>query len=120
MKRANGVDDYIASAPKEVKEMLKALRDVIRTTAPLAEEKISYGIPYYGYKGRLAYFRYSTTYLGLYIPPPVVDDHKKELEGYVTATSTIRFPVGQKLPVQLIKKLIKARLKINEENENKK
>jgi len=56
MKPEN-VDEYIAQAPKEAQETLQELRATIRTTAPGAVERISYGMPYYYYKGRLVYFQ---------------------------------------------------------------
>lgn len=52
-KFSNGVDEYIALAPKEVQGKLRELRAAIKTVAPDAEERISYGMPYYAYKGRL-------------------------------------------------------------------
>lgn len=112
--KAKDVDSYIAAAPKEVRSKLKELRAVIRKTAPAAEEKISYGIPYYGYKGRLAYFSVWRAHIGLYIPTPVVEEHVRELKGYETTKATIRFPLDKRLPVALIKKLVKARMKKNE------
>ena len=57
MKPAKNVDEYIAQAPKEVQEKLQELRAAIKSTAPGAEECISYGMPYYDYKGRLVYFQ---------------------------------------------------------------
>jgi uncharacterized protein YdhG (YjbR/CyaY superfamily) len=114
MPRPRSVDEYIAAAPKEFQRSLKQLRTTIRRTAPESDERISYGMPYYGYKGRLAYFRHSTHHIGLYIPPPVIQEHKRELRGYETATATVRFPLDKKLPVALIRKLIKARMKKNE------
>ncbi|HEX6977082.1 MAG TPA: DUF1801 domain-containing protein [Patescibacteria group bacterium] len=108
------VDEYIASCPSDVQSSLKKIRSVIKKAAPKAEEKISYGMPYYGYKGRLAYFRLAKKHIGLYIPPPVIEEHKDELKGYVTAKSTVQFPLSQKLPIKLIEKLVKARVKINE------
>ena len=57
-----------------------------------AQERISYGIPYYGYKGRLAYFRYTKEHIGLYVPPPVIEEHKKEIKAYGTSKATVRFP----------------------------
>ena len=71
-------------------------------------------MPYYGFKGRLAYFAAFKNHIGLYIPTPVVEEFKRELKAYETAKATVRFPIGKKLPVALIKKLIKARLKKNE------
>ena len=59
MIHAQDVDEYIASAPKDIQEKLTEVRAAIKTVAPKAEEKISYGMPYYGYKGRLVYFAYT-------------------------------------------------------------
>ena len=108
------VDAYIQAAPMKVRAKLIQLRRIIRTAAPRAEEKISYGMPYYGYKGRLAYFRLAKNHIGLYIPPPVIEEHKKELKAYSTTKATIRLPLGKKLPTALIRKLIKAKAKKNE------
>src|SRR6266699_6914054 len=109
MKPAKNVDEYIAQAPKEVQEKLQELRAVIKATAPGAEERISYGMPYYDYKGRLVYFQLWKKHIGLYVPTPVVEEHQSELKGYETTKATVRFPLDKKLPVMLIKKLIKVR-----------
>ncbi|MBI5224608.1 DUF1801 domain-containing protein [Candidatus Micrarchaeota archaeon] len=114
MKKLSTVDAYIKSAPLEVQGKLKELRAAIRQTAPKALEKISYGMPYYGYMGRLAYFRHWKNHIGLYLTPPVIEMHKDELKEYVTAKATIRFPLSKKLPIPLIKKLIRIRMKMNE------
>jgi uncharacterized protein YdhG (YjbR/CyaY superfamily) len=116
MKKApKDVDAYIAVAPSEVQGKLKELQVAIRETAPTAVERISYGMPYYDYKGRLAYFRFTKTHIGLYIPPPVMEEHKRELKNYETAKeATVRFPIDKPLPIALVKKLIKERMKKNE------
>ena len=120
MKKVSNVDAYIKAAPKEVRGKLKELRAIIKSVAPKADERISYGMPYYGYKGRLTYFRLSKSHIGLYVPPPVIAEHKEELKDYGTSTATVRFPLDKKLPVALIKKLIKARIKKNEIKDLKK
>src|SRR6266849_2376556 len=107
------VDAYIASAPKEVQGKLKELRAVIRKTAPAAEERLSYGMPYYAYKGRLVYFSLWTSHIGLYVPTPVLKEHASELDDYETTSATVRFPLNKKLPIALIRKLVKARVKKN-------
>lgn len=114
MKKPTDVDTYIASAPKEVRGRLKEIRTAIKESAPDAVERISYGMPYYEYKGRLAYFRVAKAHIGLYIPSPVVEEHKKELEDYETTKATIRLPLDKKLPVELIKKLVRAKVKSND------
>ena len=114
MKKAKDVDEYIAEAPKEVRGKLKELRAIIKSAAPKAEERISYGMPYYGYKGRLAYFRHWKAHIGLYVPTPVIEEHESELKDYETARATVRFPLEANLPIALIRKLVKARVKKNE------
>ena len=70
MKNPKDVDAYISTAPKESQTKLNQLRSIIKKSAPQALEKISYGMPYYTYKGRLAYFSAWKTHIGLYIPTP--------------------------------------------------
>jgi len=119
MKRVKDVDEYIASAPEDLQSRLKQIRKIIKDCAPKVVEKISYGMPYYGYKGRLAYFSYFQKHIGLYLTPPIIEEYKKELKEYDTSTATIRFPHKEKLPLALIKKLIKARVRKNDEAEKK-
>lgn len=114
MSKPTTVDEYIAAAPHELQSKLKQIRQAIKEIAPDAEEKLSYGMPYYGYKGRLVYFAYAKNHIGLYVPPPVIENHVEELKKYVTAKATVQFPYDQELPVALIKKLVKARIKIND------
>ena len=93
---------------------LEELRETIKSAAPAAVERISYGMPYYDYKGRLAYFGLAKAHIGLYIPTPIVSEFKIELSAYKTTEATIRLPLDKKLPRALIKKMIKARMKMNE------
>ena len=118
-KTPKTVDAYIEASPREARAKLVQLRKIIKATAPKAEERISYGMPYYGYKGRLVYFAAFKKHIGLYIPTPVIEEHKSELKDYETATATVRFPLHKKLPVALIKKLVKARIKKNEAGKKK-
>jgi uncharacterized protein YdhG (YjbR/CyaY superfamily) len=108
------VDAYIAAAPKETRSRLKELRAVIKKASPRAEERISYGMPYYFYKGRLAYFSLWKNHIGLYIPTPVIAEHATELKTYETTSATVRLPLDQKLPVALIKKMVRAQMEKNE------
>ena len=120
MEPAKNVDEYIAQAPKEVQEKLQELRAVIRITAPGAQERISYGMPYYDYKGRLVYFQLWKNHIGFYVPTPVVEEHKSELQGYETTKATVRFPLDEQLPLALIEKLVQARVRKNDEAEKQK
>ena len=117
--KPKNVDAYIAAAPKELQSKLKELRAVIRKAAPSAVERISYGMAYYAHQGRLAYFSLAKAHIGVYIPTPVIAEHKSELKDYDAAKATVRLPLDKKLPVALIRKLIKARMKKNEAGRKK-
>lgn len=120
MNNSKTVDEYIENAPIQIQEKLYKLRKLINNIVPTVEEKISYGMPYYGYKGRLVYFAHAKHHIGLYIPPPIIENHKEELKDYRTSKSAVQIPLDQELPVALITKLIKARIKHNEEQSFKK
>ncbi len=120
MRSVKNVDEYIALSPQEVQYKLKELREIIKSAAPKAQEYISYGMPYYYYKGRLVYFGLSKKHIGLYIPTPIIEEHKSELKDYETTKATIRFSLDKRLPVMLIKKLVKARINKNNELDKKK
>ena len=109
------VDEYIASCPKEHQAKLQELREIIKSVAPDSKEKISYGMPFYEYKGRLAYFQLWKKHIGLYALPPTIEDHKEELKNYITTKSSIHLSLDKKLPVSLIKKLVRVGMKRNEE-----
>jgi len=112
-KTSDAVAAYIAAAPKEARPKLMQLRKIIKAAAPGADERISYGMPYYGFHGRLAYFRLAKNYVGLYIPPPIIEENRGALKAYVTSKSAVHFPPDKKLPVALIHKLVRARMKKN-------
>ena len=109
-EKARDVDAYIAAAPKEAQAKLREIRAAIKAVAPQASESISYRMPCYD-KGRVAWFGLMKAHIGLYLRPPIIQEYKSELAGYATTKSAVRFPLDQKLPIALIKKLVKARMK---------
>ena len=111
---AKSVDDYISAAPEDAREKLRQVRAAIRKAAPAAVEGISYRIPYYDYKGRLAWFGLQKNHIGLYLRPPVIEEHEEELAGYGTTVSAVHLPLDEKVPVALVKRLVKARMKMND------
>jgi uncharacterized protein YdhG (YjbR/CyaY superfamily) len=118
MKSENTVDDYIAQAPKAMQATLQELRATIKAAAPHAQERMSYGMPYYEYKGRLVYFQLWKKHIGLYaLSSADIEEYKGELQGYIMPKGTIRFPLHEKLPLDLITKLVQARVKKNDEAE---
>ena len=115
---AKDVDAFIKVSPKEAQAKLKQLRKIIRATAPKAEEKISYKMPVYKYKGKwLVGFAGYKTHIGFYgMTGRFMSKYKQELKNYRTSKGTLRFPLAKPLPAPLIKKLVKARMKENEQS----
>ena len=117
----NEVDKYIASFPKEVQERLQAIRQIILKEVPDAEEKIGYGIPTYKLNGKnLVHFGGFKNHVGFYPTPSGLSAFEKELSAYQAGKGSAQFPNDKPLPVALITKIVKFRLKENMEEAKKK
>ncbi|MBI5857283.1 MAG: DUF1801 domain-containing protein [Sphingobacteriales bacterium] len=107
-------NEYIAAFPKNVQALLKEMRKTIRTAAPKAEELISYQMPAYKYYGMLVYFAGFKNHISFFPTSSGIAAFKKELSGYAGSKGTVRFPLDQTLPLKLISRIVKYRLKENE------
>ena len=112
------VEEYISAAPAEFRPMLEEVRDAILEAAPGAKEAISYRMPYYELNGRLAWFGLFKGHVGLFVRPPVLEEHMAELRGYTTTKSSLHLPLDRKVPVPLVKKLVKAGARKNLERKS--
>ena len=99
---------------RSLKKALKDIRKAIKTTAPNAEEVISYQIPGYKYHGMLVFFAAWKNHISLYPAPWSADALKKEMSAYEGSKGTIKFPLDKPMPLSLVKKIVKYRLKENE------
>lgn len=112
MKLVKNVDEYITAAPKDVQPKLRELRAAIKDVAPDSVESISYGMPFYSYKGevgfngRLVYFGLLKSKIALYMRPQDMQGHS-ETDEYKSTKSALQFPLDQDIPVSLVKKLVR-------------
>ena len=114
MKTSASVDDYISNADPHTKKALKDIRKTIKAAAPKAEEVISYQIPGYKYHGMLVFFAAWKSHISLYPAPWGAESLKEEMSAYEGSKGTIKFPLDKPMPLTLIKKMVKYRLKQNE------
>ena len=115
---AKTVDDYIKALPGNFRSMLEKLRQVIKKAAPKAEEIISYQIPTYRYKGPLIHFAAFKDHCSLIvINKQIIKTFEKELKDYKTTGTTIHFTAAKPLSSSLVQKIVKIRIKENEERE---
>lgn len=115
MKTVASIDEYIADFPKEIQKRLEAMRATIRKSAPKAEEAIKYGIPTFVLNGNLVHFGGYKNHIGFYPAPLGIEAFKKELAKYAGGKGTVQFPHTEPLPLALITKIVKLRVKQNTE-----
>jgi uncharacterized protein YdhG (YjbR/CyaY superfamily) len=111
------IDEYIATFPGNVQNILEKLRVTINEAAPGAEEAISYQIPTFKLNGNLVHFAAFKNHIGFFPTSSGREAFKKELSQYKGGKGTIRFPVDQPIPYELVRKIVKFRVR---ENLNKK
>ena len=107
------IDEYIATFPKDIQEVLEKLRATIRKAAPNAEETINYQIPTFTLKGNLVHFAAFQKHIGFYPTPTGMEKFKKELSIYEGAKGSVKFPLDKPIPYDLISKIVKFRIKEN-------
>jgi uncharacterized protein YdhG (YjbR/CyaY superfamily) len=105
---------HLKKFDKPQRDALQAVRETIAEVLPDAEEVIKYGIPTFTVKGKGVFgfdgfkkhnslFPYSGSFNEIF---------KEELKGYEQTKSSIHFPIDKPFPKVLLKKLVKARLKM--------
>jgi len=107
------IDEYIGTFPKDVQNTLRKLRQAIKEAAPDAVEAISYQMPAFRLRGNLVYFAAFKNHIGFYPTSSGIEAFKKELSSYETSKGAIRFPIGKPLPLSLITKIVRYRVKEN-------
>ena len=119
--------EYIAKAPNEVQGRMREVRAAIREAAPGATERTDYfnwpGYSYdegYDYDGMFAWFSFKEPHLRVHVRPPVIQNHKKELAGFFTTKAVVGFTADDKISTALVKKLVKASVKVMKDMKAKK
>ncbi len=107
------IDEYIAAFPADRQALLQTVRATIRAAAPDAEERISYLMPAFAQHGNLVYFASLKNHVGLYPTSSGIEAFQAELEGYETTPGSVKFPVDQPLPLDLITRIVQFRVAAN-------
>ena len=110
-KKFNNIDEYISGFPKGIQTILQQIRETIHKAAPKAEEVISYNMPAFKQKNVLVYFAAFKNHIGFFPTANPIAVFKKELVDYKTSKGAIQFPLDKKIPLSLISKITKFRVK---------
>jgi uncharacterized protein YdhG (YjbR/CyaY superfamily) len=109
----NTIDEYIATFPEDVQEILKKLRAVIKEAAPEAVEKMSWKMPTFWLNGNLVHFAAYKKHIGFYPAPSGISTFEEELAIYKGAKGSVQFPIDKPLPFELISRIVKFRVDEN-------
>jgi uncharacterized protein YdhG (YjbR/CyaY superfamily) len=100
------VDEYIDAQSAEAQPRLRELRATFRAAVPDAAEVISYGLPTYKFDAGFVSFGAAKRHVAVYGSSTIV--LAEELRGFRQSKGTIRFPLDQPIPAELVRRLITA------------
>jgi uncharacterized protein YdhG (YjbR/CyaY superfamily) len=107
------IDEYIASFPKEIQELLFQMRRTIQKAAPEATETIKYGMPTFELKGNLVHFSANKSHIGFYPAPSGLLAFEKEISNFNHSKGAVQFPYSKMLPLKLVTKITQFRVTEN-------
>jgi uncharacterized protein YdhG (YjbR/CyaY superfamily) len=110
-RSASPVLAYIARQGPAQRKALKALRSTIRKAVPGTTERLSYRIPVFELDGKyLVYIAGFKSHVSLYpVTAAMVKSHAKAIAPYRHGRGTLRFALGEPLPIELVARLARAR-----------
>ena len=114
---ANGkemVNKYIGGFPAVTQVLLEKMRSTIKKAAPDAEETIGYGIPTFKLNGNLVHYAGYDHHIGFYPGAGGIANFQEEISKYKNAKGSVQFPIDKPLPLALVTKITKFRVKQNE------
>lgn len=119
MTNPKPVNEYIDQAPDGTQEKLRELRACLREVAPDAEEGLKWGNPAFSLDRILYTYGGFKHHVGFYPTPAAIEAFEEELDAYETSENTIKFPLDEPLPVDLIQEIATFRVTDLEENDAK-
>jgi uncharacterized protein YdhG (YjbR/CyaY superfamily) len=114
------IDEYIKTFPKDIQKILESVRQTIKNVAPEAEETINYQIPTFKLNGNLVHFAAFKNHIGFYPGSKAIEIFQKELTKYKSSKGAVQFPIDKPMPLSLIQKIVKHRVKENSAKTKKK
>jgi uncharacterized protein YdhG (YjbR/CyaY superfamily) len=106
------IDEYIGASPEHIRTPLEDMRRTIHEAAPEAVEAIAYQIPTFRLKGRnLVHFAAFKSHLGFYPTSSGIEAFSDDLSAYSTSRGTVRFPLEEPIPHDLVRRIVAFRVR---------
>ncbi len=113
MKSYQSIDEYIADFPAHIQILLTQMRTSIQEASPEATEKISYAMPTFDLGGNLVHFAAFKNHIGFYPSSSGIAAFQDEIAGFKSSKGAVQFPIGEALPLDLVKKIVVFRTQEN-------
>jgi len=113
--KPTSIEEYIDAADPALQERLHKLHQAIRKAAPGAEEGLKWRMPAYSYQKILVTFAVFKNHIGFYPMPSAIKAFAKEIKGYKSADGSVQFQHDKPLPLPLITRIVKFRVKESKE-----
>ena len=108
------IDEYIASYPEDVQQVVNKVREAIKSAAPAAEERITYNMPGYYLDGFLVSFAVWKNHIGFYPRTDGMLAALPELSGYKGTKGSVHFPLDRPMDYDLIRRMVAVRVAENQ------
>jgi uncharacterized protein YdhG (YjbR/CyaY superfamily) len=103
------VEEYLASFPADLQDILRQVRETIHAVVPNVGEKISYQLPTVTMDGKpLMYYSGWKKHISVYPLPPMDDQLAQEVEQYLSGKGTLKFPLAKPIPYDVIRRVAEA------------
>ncbi len=107
------IDEYLAGFSGRTRALLEELRAAVRAAAPEATERISYRMPTFFLEGNLVHFAAFKEHIGFYPTPSGIEGFAEELSKYSGGKGSVRFPLDEPLPLDLVRRIVLRRVEEN-------
>lgn len=106
MEAYDSVDEYVASFPEDVRDVLEEVRRRVKRAVPNAAERMSYKMPTVTSDGKpIVHFAGWKSHVSLYPGPEGDDELNRDLTPYVAGKGTLKFPLNRPMPYDLIERV---------------
>ena len=92
----------------------------MKEAAPEAEEVISYQMPAFKQNGIVVYFAAFKDHIGFFPTASGIEAFKEKLTDFKISKGTVQFPLSKPIPTELVKEMVRFRVKENLSKKGKK
>ena len=107
-KKYPDVDAYLADVSSEARRRINVIRKLVRSSVPDAAEVISYNIPSFKTGKVFMHVAGFKEHVGVYPPVRAGSRLAQALKPYSNDKGNLRFDLDTPLPVELLKKIVRA------------